>query len=128
MKFVAAFLAPIVLSLFFVIYNLVHFIFIYNDLPSFSLDGFLFVYIYALPVYLLFGVPVSIIIEKINKGIRWLNYSLAGVVGGLIIVLINSTEINSTQDYMTALAYSVAGFSYYCTLRVLELIESNLQN
>lgn len=76
-----------------------------------------------MPVYLLFGVPVSIMIEKINKGIRWLNYSLAGVVGGLIIMF-----INSTQDYMTALAYSVAGFSYYWTLRVLELIEGNLQN
>lgn len=122
LKFIAAFLAPFVLSLFFILYNLFNLIFIHNRPLSFSIDGFLLVYIFALPAYLLIGVPASIIIERINKGIRWLNYSLAGVIGGLIVIF-----INSSQDYKTALAHSVAGFSFYCTPRILELIDRSIK-
>lgn len=123
LKFIAAFSAPFVLSLFFIKYNLFNLIFIHNRPLSFSIDGFLLVYIFTLPAYLLIGVPASIIIERINKGMRCLNYSLAEIIGELIVIF-----INSTQDYKSALAYSMAGFSFYCILRILELIDHSIKN
>jgi hypothetical protein len=128
LKVIAAFLAPFVLSLFFGLYNLVNLMITYNGSLTFSIDGLLFVYIYALPAYLFIAVPASIAIEYINKGIRWVNYTLAGLIGGLIVVFLNT---NSTQGFVFpveyAVVYMIAGFSFYVTLKLLEMLEDKLQ-
>ena len=129
LKVIATFLAPFVLSLFIGIYNIFNLIITHNGSLTFSIDGFLIVYIFALPAYLFIAVPASIAIEYINKGTRWVNYTLAGLIGGVIVVFLNT--VNSTQDFVFpveyAIAYMIAGFSFYVTLKILEVLEHKLQ-
>jgi|SRR5690625_309881 len=130
LKIFAAFLAPVVLTIYFILYHLFRMILVHQFSLSFSFDGFFFVYIYAFPAYLLIAVPVSMVIERINKGIRWINYTLAGLLGGLIVVFINA--VNSSQGFVFtmgwAIMYMTAGFSFYIALRILEKIDDRLQN
>lgn len=128
LKVIAAFLAPFVLSLFFGIYNIFNFIITNNGSLTFSIDGFLFVYIFALPAYLFIAVPTSIAIEFFDKGIRWVNYTLAGLLGGVIVVFLNT---DNTRDFVypveVALEYMITGFSFYVTLKILEMLDHKLQ-
>jgi len=133
LKVIAAFLAPLVLSLFFILYNLLSMLLkngSLNDSFYISFEGFFVVYIFALPAYLFIAIPASLIIERINKGIRWLNYILAGVIGGGIVILINT--VNSMQDFIytidSLLAYMAAGFSFYVTLVILEMLTQKFQS
>ncbi|KKE79455.1 hypothetical protein NSA56_18015 [Oceanobacillus caeni] len=129
LKVIAAFLAPFVLSFFFILYNLLGMI-LSNDPLTFSFGGFSFVYIFALPAFLFIAVPASFIIERVNKGVRWLNYILAGIIGGGIVIFINT--VNSNQDFVytpdAIVAYMLAGFSFYLTILILEILEQKFQN
>ncbi|WP_164216085.1 hypothetical protein [Virgibacillus sp. YIM 98842] len=130
LKVFAAFLAPFILMIFFSLFNVFSMILSGNYSISFSLSGFLYVYIFAFPAYLLMGVPVSVIIERINLGLRWFHYSLAGAFAGFVLVFINS--VGNSQGFVFtfewAITYMVAGFSFYTALRGLEILDERLQN
>jgi len=128
LKVIAVFLAPLVLSLFFILYNLLSMP-LKNGSLNISFEGFFVVYIFALPAYLFIAIPASLIIEHMNKGIRWLNYILAGIIGGGIVIFINT--MHSMQDFVytldSILAYMAAGFSFYVTLVISEMVEQKFQ-
>ncbi|UJL46244.1 hypothetical protein KFZ58_18110 [Virgibacillus sp. NKC19-16] len=69
------------------------------------------------------------LIERINKGIRWFNYILSGGIAGGTLVFINS--VISREDFVFniewILACMIAGLSYYLALRFLEVKEQRLQ-
>ncbi|MBM7631076.1 hypothetical protein [Geomicrobium sediminis] len=116
LKIFAAILSPFVFSLLIGIYQIPKFI-LNSTFPSFPLDSYYLIFlIYALPAYLLLAVPASFIIEHINKGIRWVNYSVAGVLGGLMIYFVNNSPID-----WEILLYLLAGLSFYVSLKVLEI-------
>jgi hypothetical protein len=130
LKVIAAFLAPFILSIFLILYQLIRIIVTLDGSASLHLSGFLFVYIYALPAYLLLGVPASILIERLNKGIRWVNYALAGALGGIVVVFLNA--INHSIAFVYSLEsiffYMLAGFAFYVTLKLLEILEQKKQS
>lgn len=64
----------------FLLYNIIADIIVSNSLNTYftltgQILGVFLICIYALPIYLLIGVPISLIIERVNKGVRWINYS-----------------------------------------------------
>ncbi|MET3684409.1 hypothetical protein ABID56_002546 [Alkalibacillus flavidus] len=80
-------------------------------------ETFAFVIIYAGPVYLLVGIPLSIIIDKLtertNRNSKLLRYfvqlglySLAGILVGIIYSLIFYTNISHAE----VISFSVYGF------------------
>src|SRR5699024_2730461 len=92
-------------------------------------EGLLLIYIYALPFYLIVAVPVSVIIERINKGIRWVNYLVAGLLTGIVIVLLNTND-KSFEDgplIETIFIYMMAGLVFYYVLKILEFNEQKQQ-
>lgn len=123
LKITVAFLAPFIFTLFSILYSII-FDIINGYSPNFNVKGvwFFIFYLYTLPAYLLIGVPISLIIERINKGIQWINYSLAGLVGGPIVAfIINNNGLHGIDDIPVAfLAWVTAGLSYYVSLVILE--------
>jgi len=111
------------LVLFFIIYNLATMIFTGNSNSTFTIsdigEGVMFVYIYALPFYLIVGILTAVIIERINKGIRWVNYSLAGMFVGILIISLNTTN----KSIEVIFFYMMAGLVFYLVLKILEFIE-----
>lgn len=132
-KITASFFAPFVLSSFFLLYNVI-FDMIHNYSFKFVFEGigfgFFIIYIFALPAYLFIGVPISLIIERINEGIQWINYSLAGIAGGLILVfIINKSSLQELDDILGAFfLWAAAGLSYYISLVILEKLVQKLRN
>lgn len=120
LKIFAAMLSPFVFSFFIGIYQIPKFI-SNSTFPSFTLDYSLTFYIYSLPAYLLLAVPASFIIEHINKGIRWVNYSIAGGLGGLMLLFFN----NSPIEWENSL-FLCAGLSFYVSLKVLEVTKRKI--
>jgi|SRR5690625_286881 len=123
LKITVAFLAPFIFTLFSILYSII-FDIINGYSPNFNVKGvwFFIFYLYTFPAYLLIGVPISLIIERINKGIQWINYSLAGLVGGPIVAfIINNNGLHGIDDIPVAfLAWVTAGLSYYVSLVILE--------
>lgn len=67
LKVPAAFLAPFILCFFFLLYNIIADIIVSNSLNTYftlagQILGVFLIYIYALPIYLLIGIPISLII------------------------------------------------------------------
>src|SRR5690625_7698245 len=83
LKITVAFLAPFIFTLFSILYSII-FDIINGYSPNFNVKGvwFFIFYLYTMPAYLLIGVPISLIIERINKVIQWINYYLTGLHGG----------------------------------------------
>ena len=130
LKVTAAFLAPFIFTLFFILYSII-FDVINGYSPNFNVEGvwFFIVYLYTLPAYLLIGVPISLIIERINKGIQWINYSLAGMVGGLIFsFIINNGSLPLDNIHVTFVVWATAGLSYYVSLVTLKKLVQKLRN
>ncbi len=130
LKVPAAFLAPFILCFFFLLYNIIADIIVSNSLNTYftlagQILGVFLIYIYALPIYLLIGIPISLIIERVNKGVRWINYSLGGMAGGLFLYFMNSNlqDLDGTFFLMAA-----AGLSYYFSLVFLEKLVQILRN
>src|SRR5699024_11488244 len=86
-------------------------------------EGLMLIDIYALPFYLIVAVPVSVIIERINKGIRWVNYLVAGLLTGIVIVLLNTNDksFEAGPVIETIFIYMKAGLVYYYILKILEI-------
>src|SRR5699024_237458 len=132
-KFIAAFIAPLALTLFLMIYNVITMAFTKSVTMEFTIksigEGLLLIYIYALPFYLIVAVPVSVIIERINKGIRWGNYLVAGLLAGIVIVLLNSNNksFEAAPLIETIFIYMMAGLAFYFVLKILEFIEQKQQ-
>ncbi|HWJ80256.1 MAG TPA: hypothetical protein VNR61_19495 [Niallia sp.] len=83
------------------------------------LETFIFVIIYAGPVYLIAGIPLSLfidqIIEKFNSKSKWKKYliglslySLIGILVGVIFLILLSQ--NSAIYFQVILTYSLYGF------------------
>jgi len=125
LKVFAAFLAPVILILFFTVYNLFSMMLTNRFSISFSFEGFFFVYIVAFPVYLFIAVPVSIIIERIGRDIRWINYMLAGLIAGCILVFINSMD--NSDGFVITCIHDGRPF-FYADLRLFELLDQKLLN
>nr|CDQ32593.1 hypothetical protein BN993_02011 [Virgibacillus halodenitrificans] len=121
-RVLAAVIAPVLLYVSFVIYGISYRFLTGIPIPQlFSLFGFMLVYIFSLPFYLIIGIPFSIIIDKINKKFRWLSYIIAGYVILILITLVQTFENgNFTIDRESMIAYPMAGFSFFITLKVIE--------
>ncbi|WP_018931395.1 hypothetical protein [Gracilibacillus lacisalsi] len=84
---------------------------------------FFIVYWYSFPFFLLIGIPASIIIDKINRGVRWVNYAIAGGIVGLIMKIINIIEgYPILYDLGTFIVYPGASIIFYLLLKSLEII------
>lgn len=87
-----------------------------------SFGGLGFVYIYALPVYLLLAVPVSLIIDKINPKWKIRYYAVAGLFGGILVVLLFS--VVGTNDFdldiKMGVVYMIAGIAFYLSEMLLK--------
>src|SRR5699024_9940033 len=128
-KFIAAFIAPLALTLFLMIYNVITMAFTKSVTMEFTIEsigvGLLLIYIYALPFYLIVAVPVSVIIERINKAIRWVNYLVARLLACIVIVLLNSNNKSFEAALLieTIFIYMMAGLVFYYVLKILEFID-----
>ncbi|MBN6205387.1 hypothetical protein JYK21_02895 [Ralstonia pickettii] len=127
-KIIAAFLAPFTLTLLFLLYNItVRMMNGYSLNFTFDGIGFFIIYMYALPVYLFIGIPISLIIERFHKGIKWINYSLGGIAGGLFLLFINrNSNLQDLED--TLFLWLAAGLSYYASFALLEKPVQKLRN
>ncbi|UOQ85301.1 hypothetical protein [Gracilibacillus salinarum] len=84
---------------------------------------FLIIYSYSFPFFLLLGVPASILIDKIDKGVRLVNYVIAGFIVGLIMKIINVMEGNPLLYDLGILIFcTIASMIFYFTLKSLEFI------
>src|SRR5699024_7876472 len=116
------------LTLFLMIYNVITMAFTKSVTMEFTIKsigvGLLLIYIYALPFYLIVAVPVSVIIERINKGIRLLNYLVDGLLGCIVIVLLNSNNKSFEAAPLIEMIsiYMMAGLIFYYVFKILELI------
>src|SRR5699024_12804776 len=128
--FIAAFIAPLALTLFLMIYNVITMAFTKSVTMEFTIksigEGLLLIYIYALPFYLIVAVPVSVIIDRINKWFRWVNYLVAGLLAGIVIVLLNSNDksFEAAHFIETLFIYMMAGLVVYYGFNIFELIDS----
>src|SRR5699024_3190042 len=128
-KFIAAFIAPLALTLFLMIYNVITMAFTKSVTMEFTIKsigvGLLLIYIYALSFYLIVAVAVSVIIERINKEIRWINYLVAGLLAGIVIVLLNSNNksFEAAPLIETIFIYMMVGLFFYYVLKILEFID-----
>ncbi|WP_142303633.1 hypothetical protein [Evansella halocellulosilytica] len=79
-------------------------------------------YIYALPVYLLLAVPVSIIIDKINPKWKIPYYAIAGLFGGILVVLLFSVVGTNDFDFdiKMGVGYMIAGIAFYLSEMLLK--------
>ncbi len=84
-------------------------------------------YMLALLFFVFIGIPISLIIERMNKGTRWINYSLAGIFIGLIISIFNGIE-GLDVSLVSYLPWAYAGFSFYIVLVALEKLTLKLRN
>lgn len=111
------------------IYNVITMAFTKSVTMEFTIksigEGLMLIYIYALPFYLIVAVPVSVIIERINKGIRWVNYLVAGLLTGIVIVLLNTNDNSFEAGPLieTIFIYMMAGLVFYYVLKILEFID-----
>ena len=94
-------------------------------------ETFIFVIIYAGPVYFLVGLPLSIFIDKLigktKRNSKWAMYfvglglySLVGTLVGFILLIIFSQNINIYQ--LEVISYSICGFiaaNFYFHLSLL---------
>lgn len=130
LKITVAFLAPFILSLFLILYDMILGVINgYSTNFNFEAVWFFVFYLYALTAFLIIGVPISLIIERINKGIQWINYSLAGMVGGLIFsFIINNGSLPLDNIHVTFVVWATAGLSYYVSLVTLKKLVQKLRN
>lgn len=85
----------------------------------------LFVYYVILFLFfLILGAPLSIVLDKL-KGLRFINYSIAGLVIGLILELLSYFEVQMVEVRLLFI-YALAGFSYYLSLLFFEKIYNRL--
>lgn len=132
-KVIAAFIAPVIVFIWYSAYTLVTYQgFVFDGILNLSdhlFSTIFIVYIYALPAYLFIAAPISLFIEYCNKGIRWMNYCLAGIVGGFIVLLVypgnNIDEFRFTTGFV--ISYMLMGFSFYISLRWVEIKDKKLQ-
>lgn len=91
-RVLASVTAPILIYLFLVIHGVIVYTIYSLELPPiFSLADFLTIYFISFAFFFFIGIPLSLIIDKI-KGIRGINYSLAGGVIGVILMIKNNIE------------------------------------
>ncbi|WP_163582390.1 hypothetical protein [Gracilibacillus saliphilus] len=84
---------------------------------------FFIVYWYSFPFFLFIGIPASIIIDKVNKGVRWINYAIAGGIIGLIMKIINIIDGNPIlYDLGSFIVYPGSSVIFYLLLKSLEII------
>src|SRR5699024_8888718 len=111
------------------IYNVITMAFTKSVTMEFTIksigEGLLLIYIYALPFYLIVEVPVSCIIGWINQWIRCVNYLVAGLLAGILIVLLNSNDksFEAAPLIETIFIYMMAGLVFYYVLKILEFID-----
>src|SRR5699024_807474 len=107
------------------IYNVITMAFTKSVTMEFTIKsigvGLLLIYIYALPFYLIVAVPASVIIERINKGIRWVNYLVAGLLADIVIVMFNSKNRSFVAALLieTFFIYMKAELVFYYVLKIL---------
>ncbi|RCW63949.1 hypothetical protein [Saliterribacillus persicus] len=83
----------------------------------------LIVYLYSFPFFLFIGIPTSIIIDKINKGVRWVNYAIAGGIVGLIMKIKNIIDgYPILYDLDVFIIFPGASIIFYLLLKSLEII------
>lgn len=124
----SSFIAPFVFFFFFYLYNVTSRLMEGYNL-HFTTDPALSVLLYmlALLFFVFIGIPISLIIERMNKGTRWINYSLAGIFIGLIISIFNGIE-GLDVSLVSYLPWAYAGFSFYIVLVALEKLTLKLRN
>src|SRR5699024_5963746 len=111
------------------IYNVITMAFTKSVTMEFTIksicEGLMLIYIYALPFYLSVAVPVSVIIERSNKGIRWVNYLVARLLTGIVIVLLNTNDNSCEAGPLieTIVIYMMAGRVFYDVLKILDFID-----
>ncbi|MFB4158893.1 hypothetical protein ACE1TF_03315 [Geomicrobium sp. JSM 1781026] len=129
LKVFAAVVSPIVFYFILSILDWAKEMLIYNSLPTLSLEAFFIVYVFSLPAFLLIALPISIILDRIPYGLRWVNYMLSGLVGGVIVVVFNVLRGVENLDISLewVVGYMIAGGAFYCSLRLLETFDERLQ-
>ncbi len=120
-KLLSAVLSPLTFYIILILLEIIKSIVIRSSIVI-SFGGLGFVYIYALPVYLLLAVPVSIIIDKINPKWKIPYYAIAGLFGGILVVLLFSVVGTNDFDFdiKMGVGYMIAGIAFYLSEMLLK--------
>ncbi|MFD2627687.1 hypothetical protein [Oceanobacillus kapialis] len=126
-RVLASVTAPVLIYIFLVIYGVI--VYTINSLelpPIFSLAEFLTIYLISFAFCFFIGIPLSFIIDKI-KGIRGINYTLAGGIIYVILMIKNNIEHSRFFIHVDSLlTYSFAGLAFFISLKIMEILFQKL--
>lgn len=125
-RLLASVFAPIVFYILSIPYGVINYLLFGISKPN-PFPGIIILYIYSFPFFFIAGIPISIIIDKMNIGWRWVNYSVAGGMVLLILVLKKYFEHGDFYlDTDSMFAYLQAGLAFFISLRLCELMFQKL--
>lgn len=125
-RVLASVFAPFVFYILSYSYGIINYL-LCGTLISQPFPGIIILYIFSFPFFFIAGIPISIIIDKMNVGLRWLNYTVAG---GIILLILSFKEYFENNNFSiemdSMLAYLQAGLAFFLALRVFELMFQKL--
>ncbi|WP_247107423.1 hypothetical protein [Halalkalibacter sp. APA_J-10(15)] len=85
------------------------------------------IYMFTLPIYLLLGIPFSMLMDKLNPNWKIIYYAIAGVIAGVIINILSNQSIPNLQfDIQTVYPFMIAGIAFYIADIIIKNIVQRL--